>query len=109
MSQNSLSSEEIVKGIRRATRKRYSAEEKIRIVLDSLRGEHSIAELCRPEGVAEGRVPGSRQATSNLHPLYPQRADEIAAARKSFRNPFTRAYIVSPAANFGRPGTEPPK
>jgi hypothetical protein len=40
-----LSSEEIVKGIRRATRKRYSAEEKIRIVLDGLRGEHSIAEL----------------------------------------------------------------
>src|SRR5438105_10730341 len=49
-----LSSEEIVKGIRRATRKRYSSEEKIRIVLDGLRGEHSIAELCRREGIAEG-------------------------------------------------------
>src|SRR6185312_14269479 len=49
-----LSSEEIVKGIRRATRKRYSAEDKIRIVLDGLRGEHSIAELCRREGIAEG-------------------------------------------------------
>ena len=48
-----LSSEEIVKDIRRATRKRYSAEEKIRIVLDGLRGEHSIAELCRREGIAE--------------------------------------------------------
>ena len=46
-----LSSEELVKGIRRATRKRYSAEEKIRIVLDGLRGEHSIAELCRREGI----------------------------------------------------------
>jgi hypothetical protein len=44
-----LSSEEIVKGIRRATRKHYSAEDKIRIVLDGLRGEHSIAELCRRE------------------------------------------------------------
>ena len=44
-----LSSEEVVKDIRRATRKRYSAEEKIRIVLDGLRGEHSIAELCRRE------------------------------------------------------------
>jgi transposase len=43
-----------VKGIRRATRKRYSAEEKIRIVLDGLRGEMSIAELCRREGIAEG-------------------------------------------------------
>ena len=51
---NELSSEQIVKGIRRATRKRYSAEEKIRIVLDGLRGEHSIAELCRREGIAEG-------------------------------------------------------
>ena len=48
-----MSSERIVKGIRRATRKQYSAEEKIRIVLDGLRGEHSIAELCRREGIAE--------------------------------------------------------
>jgi transposase len=47
------SSERIVKNIRRATRKQYSAEEKIRIVLDGLRGEHSIAELCRREGIAE--------------------------------------------------------
>src|SRR5678810_926331 len=47
------SSEQIVRGIRRATRKRYSAEEKIRIVLDGLRGEMSIAELCRREGIAE--------------------------------------------------------
>jgi transposase len=47
------SSERIVKDIRRATRKQYSAEEKIRIVLDGLRGEHSVAELCRREGIAE--------------------------------------------------------
>jgi transposase-like protein len=40
-------SERIVKNIRRATRKRHSSEEKIRIVLDGLRGEFSIAELCR--------------------------------------------------------------
>ena len=42
--------EKIVKDIKRATRKQYSSEEKIRIVLDGLRGEHSIAELCRREG-----------------------------------------------------------
>ena len=36
-----------IKDIRRATRKQYSAEEKIRIVLDGLRGEETIAELCR--------------------------------------------------------------
>src|SRR3979411_2541885 len=47
-------SERLVKNIRRATRKQYSAEEKIRIVLDGLRGESSIAELCRREGIAEG-------------------------------------------------------
>ena len=47
------SSERIVRDIRRATRKQYSAEEKIRIVLDGLRGEQSIAGLCRREGIAE--------------------------------------------------------
>ena len=48
-----LSSEEIVKDTRRATRKQYSAEEKIRIVLDGLRGEDSISELCRKESIAQ--------------------------------------------------------
>jgi len=43
--------ETVVKEIRRATRKHYSAEEKIRIVLEGLRGEDSIAELCRREGI----------------------------------------------------------
>ncbi|MBT3929091.1 MAG: transposase, partial [Rhodospirillaceae bacterium] len=42
-----------MKDIRRATRKQYSAEEKIRIVLDGLRGEETIAELCRREGIAQ--------------------------------------------------------
>ena len=46
-------SERVVKDIRRATRKHHSAEEKIRIVLDGLRGEYSVAELCRREGIAE--------------------------------------------------------
>jgi len=46
-------SEKVVKDIRRATRKRHSSEEKIRIVLDGLRGEDCIAELCRREGVAQ--------------------------------------------------------
>ncbi len=43
--------EQVLKEIRRATRKHYSAEEKIRIVLEGLRGEDSIAELCRREGI----------------------------------------------------------
>ncbi len=45
--------EKVVRDIRRATRKQYSAEEKIRIVLSGLRGEDSIAELCRREGIAQ--------------------------------------------------------
>ena len=44
-----------MKEIRRATRKQYSAEDKIRIVLEGLRGEDSIAELCRREGIAQGQ------------------------------------------------------
>ena len=47
------SSKRLVKNIRRVTRKQYSSEEKIRIVLDGLHGEFSIAELCRREGIAE--------------------------------------------------------
>ena len=43
-----------VKDIRRKTRKRYSSEEKIRIVLAGLRGEDTIAELCRQEGISQG-------------------------------------------------------
>jgi transposase len=46
-----VSAEEVVRDIRRQTRKKYSAEEKIRIVLEGLRGEDSIAELCRREGI----------------------------------------------------------
>lgn len=45
------SAEKAVREIRRATRRQYSAEEKIRIVLEGLRGEDSIAELCRKEGI----------------------------------------------------------
>ena len=40
-----------VKEIRRHTRKKYSAKEKIRIVIEGLRGESTIAELCRKEGI----------------------------------------------------------
>ena len=65
------SSERIVKDIRRATRKQYSAEEKIRIVLDGLRGEHQHRGAMPSRGdrrepvlqLVEG-VPGSRQATA---------------------------------------------
>ena len=71
-----------VRNIRRKSRKRYSGEEKIRIVLEGLRGEETVAELCRREGISESvyyrwskefleagkqRLVGNtkRQATSN--------------------------------------------
>ncbi len=56
--------EKIVKDIKRATRKHYSSEEKIRIVLDGLRGEDSIAELCRLQ-----RDISSRQTTRASAPV----------------------------------------
>jgi len=45
--------EQVVKDIRRKTRRHFSAEDKIRIVLEGLRGDDSIAELCRREGIAQ--------------------------------------------------------
>ena len=97
MKQKSMSkkdpAEKVVRDIRRKTRRHYSAEEKIRIVLEGLRGEVSIAALCRREGIAEGlyyswskefleagkkRLAGdtARQATSN----------EVTALRAEARN-----------------------
>src|SRR3984957_4285613 len=56
MKQKSVSdkapAEQVLKDIRRQTRRQYSAEEKIRIVLEGLRGEENISELCRREGIA---------------------------------------------------------
>ena len=51
MAEQRKSVEATVRGIRRATRKKYTAEEKVRIVLEGLRGESTIAELCRREGI----------------------------------------------------------
>ena len=66
-------SERIMKNVRRATRKRHSAEENILIVLDGLRGEASIAELCRREGIAESlyyawaKEAGKRRLAATRH------------------------------------------
>ena len=54
--------EDTIKDIRRATRRHFSAEEKIRIVLEGLRGEESIAELCRREGIASSMYYGGRRS-----------------------------------------------
>ena len=46
-------SEGLIRDIKRKTRRKFSSEEKIRIVVDGMRGEMSIAELCRKEGIAQ--------------------------------------------------------
>ena len=50
--QSKAPAQRVVKDIRRATRRHFSAEDKIRIVLEGLRGDDSIAELCRKEGIS---------------------------------------------------------
>ncbi len=68
-----------MKDICRATRRHFSAEDKIRIVLEGLRGDDSIAELCRKEGIAQslyytwskefGRRASCRQRLCKKHPF----------------------------------------
>lgn len=53
MAKKKESAEATVRKIRRKTKKQYSAEEKIRIVIEGLRGEMTVAELCRKEGIAQ--------------------------------------------------------
>lgn len=48
---NKVAADKTVRNIRRQTRRKFSSEEKIRIVLAGLRGEESVAELCRHEGI----------------------------------------------------------
>ena len=67
----SQGSESVVKEIRRKTRRRFSAEEKIQIVLEGLKGESSVAELCRREGIV-----------SNLY--YRWSKDFLEAGKKPF-------------------------
>ena len=47
------SASSLIKDLKRKTRKTYSSEEKIRIIIEGMRGEVSIAELCRQEGISQ--------------------------------------------------------
>ena len=51
MSNRKTSAEALVKDIKRRTRRKYSSEEKIRIIIEGLKGEDSISEICRKEGI----------------------------------------------------------
>src|SRR3954466_13202523 len=84
--------EKVVQDIRRATRKHYSAEEKIRIVLEGLRGEDSIAELCRGEGIAQ-----------NLY--YRWSKDFLEAGKKRLAGDTARSATPGEGQNPRREGT----
>jgi transposase len=85
--------EQVVRDIRRATRKHYSAEDKIRIVLEGLRGKESIAALCRREGIAESLYytcskefleAGKRRLAGDT--AWAATTDEVVALRQEARN-----------------------
>jgi len=87
------SSEKLVRTIKRKTRRQYGAEEKIRIVLDGLRGEMSIAELCRREGLAESMYykwskefleAGKQRLSGDL--VREASSDEVKGLRKEARD-----------------------
>src|SRR5215475_3642181 len=78
------SAEKTVRDIRRATRRHHSAEEKIRIVLEGLRGEDSIAELCRKEGINQNLYYLDRRSSW-------RRARDGSPATRRVRRPRTRS------------------
>src|SRR5580693_6516713 len=69
--------EDAIRDIRRATRRHFSAEEKIRIVVEGLRGEESIAELCRGEGSPprSASVEGGRSRSHTRKPIAQKKHD----------------------------------
>jgi len=77
--------EKIVKDIKRATRKHYSSEEKIRIVLDGLRGEDSIAELCGDTARAANtdEVKDLRREARDLKEVVAEQTLELRLLKKS--------------------------
>jgi transposase len=86
-------SQQAIKDSRRATRKQYGAEEKIRIVLEGLRGEESIATLCRREGIAESLYynwskefleAGKKRLAGDT--ARPATSDEVKVLRKEARD-----------------------
>src|SRR5258708_30943264 len=91
------SAEKTVRDIRRATRRHHSAEEKIRIVLEGLRGEDRIAELCRKEGVNQN------QRKWTLHRMWLQR--QLHASLRLGDLPFVVGR--GPVAREGLPPLRP--
>ncbi len=96
------SAEKTVRDIRRATRRHHSAEEKIRIVLEGLRGEDSIAELCRKEGINQNlyyrwskeflEAGKKRRPVSEGNPL-PKGKEALETLYKEKPNEYVRAVL----------------
>jgi transposase len=112
--------EKLVRDIRRATRRHFSAEEKIRIVLEGLRGEDSIAELCRKEGIAQNlyyrwsmefleagkkRLAGdtAREATSDEVKTLPAEARQLkeALAEVTLENRLLKKSVIADGEDIG--------
>jgi hypothetical protein len=77
-----------VRSIRRATRNKYAAEEKVRIVPEGLRGESTIAELCRKEGIQ----PNLYYKWSTQHPQVPSSTSRLSHLGRSF--PSARGSLI---------------
>ena len=86
------SAEKVVKDIRHATRRHFSAEDKIRIVVEGLRGEESIAELCRREGIVQ-----------NLY--YRWSKDFLEAGKKRLAGDTARAATSDEVKDLRREGS----
>ena len=92
----------VVKDIKRQTRRRFSAEEKIRIVLAGLRGDDSIAELCRQEGIAQSQYyswskefmeAGKKRLAGDT--MREANTDEVKSLRNEARN--LKEVVAEPA------------
>ena len=100
------SAEKTVRDIRRATRRHHSAEEKIRIVLEGLRGEDSIAELCRKEGINQNLLGPSTPSFDHLVGAGRGHRPEYARHFSGLTLRRTRRYsCVTPISNHASHGS----
>ena len=106
-----------MKDIRRATRRHFSVEDKIRIVLEGLRGEDSIAELCRKEGIAQSLYytwskefmeAGNRRLAGDTVSGMGATANEVSRIREARDHQDRRAVAPAGAAHAGAVGHPAP-
>ena len=96
------SAEKTVRDIRRATRRHHSVEEKIRIVLEGLRGEVSNAELCRKEGINQNHIEPVRACLEGIDRNVRVKAAELLMPKHSaHRHPCPRGMARRPASARG--------